>query len=72
MSDIEQLNDKYSTFLEDSKSLKTFLESLKKYNNIDDLSDQLSLTDYAQLNASLAYCLNSLYYSNNFPVKITF
>ena len=63
MTDTEQLNEKYASFLEEAKGLKTILESLKKFNNIDDLADKVSLVDYAQLNASLAYCLNSLYYS---------
>lgn len=63
MSDTEQVNEKYTAFLEEAKGLKTTLEALKKYNNIEDLSEKLPLTDFAQLNASLAYCLNSLYYS---------
>lgn len=63
MTDTEQVNEKYSSFLDEAKNLKATLESLKKFNNIDELSEKLSLVDYAQLNASLAYCLNSLYYS---------
>ena len=63
MTDTEQTIEKYAGFLEEAKNLKSTLEILKKYNNIEDLSSKLSLVDYAQLNASLAYCLNSLYYS---------
>lgn len=63
MTETEQVNERYSSFLEESKGLKTIIDQLKKYENIEHLSDKLSLVDYAQLNASLAYALNSLYYS---------
>jgi hypothetical protein len=67
MSDTELINEKYQAFLEEARGLKNTLEALKKFNNIEDLSEKIPLTDFAQLNASLAYCLNSLYYSTFLP-----
>ena len=35
-----------------------------EHESIDQLGDKLSLLDYAKLNSSVAYTLNSLYFSN--------
>jgi len=62
MSEPEALNEKLSQFLQDFNSLKATLDQLKKYKNLDELSEKISLVDYAKLNSALAYALNSLYY----------
>lgn len=65
MSDIEQVNETFKSFISQAENLKSTLEHLKKFKNVEELQDKVALTDYAQLNASMAYSLNSLYYSIN-------
>lgn len=68
MSDIEQVNENFKAFISQAENLKSTLQHLQKFKNVEELQDKLSLTDYAQLNASMAYTLNSLYYSiHQFP-----
>lgn len=63
MTDVEQVNEDFQRFIEGIQKLKESLEPLKKFHTVGELEENSSLTDYAQLNASMAYCLNSLYYS---------
>ena len=70
MTDVEQTNEDFKTFVEEAKKLKELLGNLQKYKNVADLEEKVSLVDYAQLNASMAYCLNSLYYSSIISLAI--
>ena len=63
MTDVEQVNEDFQRFIEGIQKLKEVLEPLQKHHTVGDLEEKASLADYAQLNASMAYCLNSLYYS---------
>lgn len=68
MTDVEQVNEDFQRFIEGIQNLKEVLEPLKKFHTVGDLEEKASLSDYAQLNASMAYCLNSLYYSKTLVV----
>lgn len=70
MSNPDQINEKVTSFLEETKSLNILIEQLKKANSLDSLSNKLPLLDCAQLNSSLAYCLSSLYNSTCLNEKI--
>jgi len=63
-------NERYLAFFEEIKSFSTLLEQLKKSRSLDDLSNNLPLIDYAQLNASLAYTLSTICKSifQKFPI----
>ncbi len=65
MGDVENVNESFKEFLEGIKELKGNLENIKKFKNVGDLEENVSLADYAQLNATMAYSLNSLYYSRH-------
>ena len=66
MNDFDLANERFSSFSEEVKNFKVLLEQLKKSRNLDELSNQLPPLDYAQLNASLAYCLNTILNSTLF------
>jgi len=66
MNESGQTNERYLAFLEEVKGFQALLNQLKKSRNLDELSNKLPLVDYAQLNASLAYCLNTVSKSNSF------
>jgi len=60
MNEFDLANERFSSFSDEVKSFKLLLEQLKKSRNLDELSNQLPPLDYAQLNASLAYSLNTI------------
>ena len=63
MSDPETLNEKITQFIQEFNSFKSTIDQLKKFKNLDELSEKISLVEYAKLNSTLAYSLNSIYYS---------
>ena len=63
MSDPETLNEKMTQFIQEFNSFKATIDQLKKFKNLDELSEKISLVEYAKLNSTLAYSLNSIYYS---------
>lgn len=57
---MNESDEKFMSFSEEARNFKQLLEQLKKSRNLDELSNQLPSLDYAQLNASLAYSLNTI------------
>ena len=41
-----------------------YIENVTKYEKIYKLTEHITLADYSKLNTSMAYSLNSFYYSN--------
>jgi len=72
MSETEIVNNNFKSFIEEITELKSTLDNLKKFKNVADLEDKVALADYAQLNATMAYSLNSLYYSKSLIIKSHF
>jgi len=66
MSEVESANSNFKDFIDEITKLNSTLENLKKFKSVGELEEKVSLVDYAQLNATMAYSLNSLYYSNQF------
>ena len=64
MNETEAINEKFTQFLEEFKDLEKYLESLLKGKSLQNVSEQISLTENAKLNTALAYLINSLYFSN--------
>eukprot|EP01016_Furgasonia_blochmanni_P036332 TRINITY_DN4141_c0_g1_i1.p1 TRINITY_DN4141_c0_g1~~TRINITY_DN4141_c0_g1_i1.p1 ORF type:complete len:222 (-),score=56.34 TRINITY_DN4141_c0_g1_i1:585-1250(-) len=62
MSDVEKFNEDIEELNKGLDRLDEHLKLIYKFKNLDELSDQISISDYAKLNTSLAYALNSLYY----------
>jgi len=60
MNESDLTNERFLSFSEEARNFKQLLEQLKKSRNLDELSNQLPPLDYAQLNASLAYSLNTI------------
>ena len=68
MAELEKLDSDLKLLEEGMIDLDKYLQPLLAFKNIEAISENLSLLDKAKLNVSMAYSLNSLYFSNFFLV----
>lgn len=63
MSELEKLETDLRQLEEGMSGLDEKLRRLLEFKSVDALGENLSLLDQAKLNVSMAYALNSLYFS---------
>jgi hypothetical protein len=69
MNELEKLEADFKLLDEGITDLEQNLQALFAFKNIDAISENLSMLDKSKLNVSLAYSLNSLYFSKIFLRK---
>ena len=72
MTELEKLEADLKQLDEGVIDLEKDLQSLLAFKNIEAISENLSLLDKSKLNVSLAYSLNSLYFSKYFFLSAIF
>lgn len=64
MAELEKLESDLKLLEEGMIDFEKYLQPLLAFKNVEAISENLSLLDKAKLNVSMAYSLNSLYFSN--------
>ena len=62
MAEIDNLSKNLDAFNNDLDDLDNYLQKLMTLNNVDEVEEKISPIEFAELNAAVAYSINSVYY----------